>query len=125
MKDNEVIAYQARRITELEVKAARSLESERQLLEILRDAGINVKQVELNPQEAEFLLLYRQATPEGKAMIREKVEAEAKRTRLSLHDEPDTSPGKPKVRKARTAKNQTEEVTFSELPKDFFKSSPN
>jgi hypothetical protein len=84
-----------------------------------------VKQVELNPQEVEFLRLYRQATPEGKVMIGERVEAAPERARLRRHDEPLPSSGQPKVKKPRTAKAQTEEVWFSELPKDFFKSSPN
>lgn len=123
MKDDEVIAYQARRITKLEIEAARSLESERQLLEILRLAGINVTQVELNPQEAEFLRLYRQATPEGKAMIEKKVEAEAERTRLSLHVESDTRLEKSEVKKAKSATIDTQEVTAGALPKEFFKSS--
>lgn len=78
MKDHEVIAHQARKLVELEVKVARSLECERQLLEILRNAGIEVTEIELNHQEAEFLRLYRNATPEGKATIRAKVEAMAR-----------------------------------------------
>lgn len=48
MKDHEVIAHQACKIVELEIKVARGLESERQLLEILRDAGMEVTEVELN-----------------------------------------------------------------------------
>lgn len=125
MKDDEIIAHQARKLIELEVKIAHSVESERQLLEILREAGIDVKQIELNPQEAEFLLLYRQATPEGKARIREKVEAVAAKAGLRAHAEPLTSSGQPKVKEPRKPKIQPGEVGFSDLPKDFFKSSSN
>lgn len=77
MKDYEVIAHQARRIAELEIKVARALESERQLFEILRSAGIEVTEMELKRDAAEFLRLYRTVTPEGKAMIQAKAEAMA------------------------------------------------
>lgn len=83
MKDHEIIAHQARKIAELEVKVVRGLESERQLLAILRSAGIEVTEMELNHKEAKFLRLYRNATPEGKAMIEAKVEAMAGKAGMS------------------------------------------
>jgi hypothetical protein len=111
MKDHEVIAYQARKIVELEIKVARGLDCERQLLEILRSAGIEVTEMELNEREAEFLRLYRNATPEGKGTIRAKVEAMAEKTGMSttekddlVHEEPGRVPAQRKLKKLSKAK---------------------
>lgn len=132
MKDHEVIAHQARKIVELEIKVARGLESERQLLEILRDAGIEVTEMELNHQEAEFLQLYRNATPEGKATIMAKAEAMAEETRVRKTAgnedciqtvEPSKDPVQPKLKKVSTTKVEPEAMELSGLLKDFFKQS--
>jgi hypothetical protein len=74
MEDAHVIAHQARKIAELEVGLHQHREGERQLLAMLRSAGIVVKQMELSPQEAEFLDNYRRATAEGKSQIRTEIE---------------------------------------------------
>jgi hypothetical protein len=84
MKDDVVIAHQARKIAEFEIKVARALESEWQLLAILRSVGIEVTEMELNRDEAEFLGLYRNATPEGKATIQRKAEETAENTGMSI-----------------------------------------
>jgi hypothetical protein len=131
MKDQEVIVYQARKIVELEIKVVRGLECERQLLGILRNAGIKVTEVELNQQEAEFLRLYRNGTPEGKTTIRAKVEAMAEKARMSkiadkenlVHDEPGRDPVRRKLKKLSTAKVESKAMELSGLPKDFFKPS--
>lgn len=131
MKDHEVIAHQARKIVELEVKVARGFECERQLLEILRNAGIKVTEVELNQQEAEFLRLYRNATLEGKATIRAKVKAMAEKAGVNkiagkedlAHDEPGRDSVRRKLKKLSTVKVESEAMELSGLPKDFFKPS--
>lgn len=127
MKDDVVIAHQARKIAELEIKVARALESERQLLAILRSAGIEVTEMELNQDEAEFLRRYRNATPEGKATIQRKAEEMAENTGMSIsgkedltHVGPSRDLGRQKTRKSNPAKGaQVEEL--SGLPNDFFK----
>jgi hypothetical protein len=131
MKDHEVIAHQARKIVGLEVKVARGVESERQLLEILRNAGIEVTEMELNDQEAEFLRLYRNATPEGKARIMAKagVMAEEARARKGTVKEviaqavkPSKDPVHHKL-KMGANKVKPEAMELPDLPKDFFKLS--
>lgn len=126
MKDDVVIAHQARKIAELEIKVARALESERQLLAILRRAGIEVTEMELNRDEAEFLRLYRNATPEGKATIQSNAE-EIANTGMSIPREEDLTHVRPsrdldrqKSGKSNPAKAaQVEEL--SGLPIGFFK----
>lgn len=128
MKDHEVIAHQARKIAELEVKAARGLECERQLLAILRSAGIEVTEMELNHDEAEFLRLYRNATPEGKAIIQAKVEAMAEKAGTYTPNKSDLSPVGPradvvlrKTKKSNRPKGEPVVEELSGLPKEFFK----
>ena len=130
MKDDDVIAHQARKIAELEIKVARALESERQLLAILRSAGVEVTEMELNRDEAEFLRLYRNATPEGKAMILAKAEAMAENAGVSTVKEEDLThlgPGRDlvlqKTKKSNPAKCAQVIEELSGLPKDFFKRS--
>jgi hypothetical protein len=134
MKDSEVIAHQARQLAELEKKFEQSVDSERQLLGILRASGIEVTQVELNRQEAEFIDHYRRATPEGKAAIRAKVEAMAASARLSRASD-QTRSNEPESRgaskdilerppKVRARVGASSAPRFSDLPIGFFKSSP-
>lgn len=127
MKDDAVIAHQARKIAELEIKVAHALESERQLLAILRSAGIEVTEIELNRDEAEFLRLYRNATPEGKATIQRKAEEMAENIGMNIsgkedltHVEPGRDFDRQKAKKSNPAKGaQVEDL--SGLPNDFFK----
>jgi len=130
MKDEEVIAHQGRKIAELEVSVSRALGSERQLLEILRRAGIEVKEMELTHQEAEFLRLYRSASPEGKAKIKAKAgELAAKSLQDTSGKEdsdqasPDPLPVRSDVKKKATARSNPDSADLSGLPKDFFKPS--
>jgi hypothetical protein len=128
MKDDEVIAHQARKIAALEVKVARGVDCERQLLAILRRVGIEVTVMELNQEEAEFLRLYRSATPEGKAMIEAEVEARAKQadTNTARADNSDVvAPGQDVVQrkplKLNSAKNEPAAAELQRLPNEFFK----
>lgn len=97
MKDEHVIAHQARRIVELEVTMERHRAGEQQLVALLRNAGIAVTQVELTAGEAEFLHDYRSATPEGKARIRAELEALTAQNRPS--QSVDLKPAPPRTRR--------------------------
>jgi hypothetical protein len=127
MKDQDVIAHQARKIAELEVKVSRGLECERQLLAILRSAGIEVVEMELNREEAEFLQLYRNASPEGKAIILAKAELAAKGSGVQIIEERPAleNPGADVVRGKQAKKSLAENGKAGEdlgsLPKAFFK----
>lgn len=130
MKDYEIIAHQARKIAELEVKVTRGLESERQLLAVLQSAGIEVTEIELNHEEVEFLRLYRNATPEGKAMIKAKVEAMAEKAGMSPANKEDLVHVPPSqgilvrnTTKSNRANSEPVSADFPGLPKDFFKRS--
>lgn len=135
MNDQEIIAHQARKIVELEVQVAELRRAEEQLLYHLESAGITLKQVEVTQREAEFLRNYRNASPEGKALIRAKVQqaadamgqlaADAVINKASGASTPDQGPapsvpqvkGETKVRKV----TQKDQQDLSGLPAAFFK----
>jgi hypothetical protein len=131
MKDDAVIAHQARKIAELEIKAARALEGEQQLLAILRRAGVEVTEVELSRDEAEFLKLYRDATPEGKAGIQAMAEEMAGNSGMNSCKGEDLSsvgPGRDDGGKEEKKSNTSKGGLANELeglPRDFFKRNGN
>lgn len=134
MKDDVVIARQARRIEELTAELEESKRAEQQLMAILDSAGIKVKQVELSEREARFLALYRRATADGKATIRAKakaIAAEHPAPCAKVKETEITSTVSVKKREATTAKLARADSekgmakVFSDLPMGFFKPAPN
>jgi hypothetical protein len=116
MDDAQIIAHQARKIAELEMAVDRHREGERQLLAMLQRAGIVVAEVELSPDEVEFLEYFRRASPEGKAQIWSEVEAQVAATKQRAQ----VVEAKPASRPKKSLKTSSTEVVPS-LPADFFK----
>jgi hypothetical protein len=88
--------------------------------------------MELNDQEAEFLRLYRNATPEGKATIMAKVGAMAEEARARKDTvkavivqavKPSKNPVQQKLMKRGANNVKPDAIELLDLPKDFFKPS--
>jgi len=127
MDDRDVIAHQARKIAELETKLAQSIESERQLLEMLKSAGITVTQTELSSREIELLQGYRRLTPEGKADVRAVAEREAEAAAVRKAAKREGA-NKHKQSTADSVVEVQADVKpaprFTDLPPDFFAPTP-
>lgn len=137
MSDTQLIVHNARKIAELEVQLAQQAEDVRDLLEILKSAGIKIVRAKVSKEEAKLIDDYRRARPEGKEIIDaafDKLKAELDKT-AGVTPSPGLVAGGEEAPPAAAKSHASKKVTrasparreantpSSTLPAEFFKRS--